>query len=137
MNFYLGKKHSTIKIISKKKFNKQEIDNFIKEFEKSAKLEIFKTFDKNALNVTTILSDNFKDVGFENVKIALTDYKLFDNRNDSIKIKFRNDFTTFTPNKINHRSGLVNDTISEKLFDKFHGETTYKLSFLTGYDIIT
>ncbi|MEL1242513.1 hypothetical protein [Flavobacterium flavipallidum] len=121
----------------KKKFNKQEIDNFIKEFEKSAKLEIFKTFDKNALNVTTILSDNFKDVGFENVKISLTDYKLFDNRNDSIKIKFRNDFTTFTPNKINHRSGLVNDTISEKLFDKFHGETTYKLSFLTGYDIIT
>lgn len=121
----------------KKKFNKQEIDNFIKEFEKSAKLEIFKTFDKNALNVTAILSDNFKDVGFENIKIELTDYKLFDNNNDSIKIKSPNDFTTFTPKKINHRSRLVNDTISEKLFDKFQGETTYKLSFLTGYDIIT
>lgn len=121
----------------KKKFNQQEIDNFIKEFEKSARLEIFKTFDKNALNITASLSDNFKDIGLGNIKIELTDYKLFDNNNDSIEIKSSNDFTTFTPKKINHRSRLVNDTISEKIFDKFQGETTYKLSFLTGYDIIT
>ncbi|MES2239954.1 MAG: hypothetical protein V4497_06800 [Bacteroidota bacterium] len=121
----------------KKEFNKQEINDFIEEFEKSAKLEIFKTFDENGLNLTVLLSDNFKDIGFENVKIKLTDYKLFDNNNDSIKVEPHNDFTTFFPKKINHRSRLVKDIISEKLFDKFHGETTYRLSLLTGYDMVT
>lgn len=135
-NFIFKKETFDEKYYFKKQLNKNEIDNFVEEFEKSAKLEIFKTFDKNELNLTAIFSDRLKDVGFKNIKIKLLNYKLLDNNNDSIKIK-PIDFTTFTPNKINHRSTLIKDTISEKLFDKFYGEATYKISFLTGYDKVT
>lgn len=135
-DFLFKKENFVEKNYFKKEINKNEIDNFIEEFEKSAKLEIFKTFDNNALNLTAFLSDNLKDIGFDNIKIKLINSKLLDKNNDSIKIK-PIDFTTFTPNKINHRSTLVNDTISVKLFDNFSGEATYKISFLTGYDKVT
>jgi len=135
-DFLFKKENFVEKDYFKKEINKNEIDNFIGEFEKSAKLEILKTFNENGLNLTAILSDNLKDVGFDNIKIKLINSKLLDNNNDSIKIK-PFDFTTFTPNKINHRSTLMKDTISVKLFDNFYGEATYKISFLTGYDKVT
>lgn len=134
-DFLFKKEKFNEKDYFKKGLNKNEIENFIGEFEKSAKLEIFKTFDKNGLNLTATFSGNLKDVGYENVTMKLINCKLLDKNNDSIKIKHDN-FTTFTPIKINHRCTLIKDTISEKLFDNFHGETTYSISFLTGYDKI-